>query len=179
MTKRSLASDLRADLVRWQDQSQVLDPSEFSLSKALKILYRYRAPRVMVLLRLGQAAQRNNLRGLPSFFAKRIMKKYGCELPMSPHAIGPGFYMPHPVGVVLAPARLGENVSVIHGITIGMGADRKFPVIEDEVFLGAGCRIIGGITVGRGAKVGANAVVVKDVPPGASVGGVPARILGS
>ena len=63
--------------------------------------------------------------------------------------------------------------------TIGMGADRRFPVIEDEVFLGAGARVIGGITVGRGAKVGANAVVVKDVPPGASVGGVPARILGS
>jgi serine O-acetyltransferase len=69
---------------------------------------------------------------------------------------------------------MGTNCSVIAAVTIGMRNEHAFPVIGDHVFLGAGCRVLGGITVGSGSKIGANAVVVRDVPSQASVGGVPA-----
>ena len=107
------------------------------------------------------------------------MKRHGCEILVGSDTIGPGLYIPHPVGVVLSPLALGRNCSVIHAVTVGMGPDGRFPTIGDDVFIGAGARIIGDITLGDGCKVGANAVVVKDVAPGTSVGGVPARELGS
>lgn len=179
MSKRSFFSDVRMDLVRWQDQSQILDPSAFSAAAALRTLFRFRAARMMVPLRLGQAAKRRGIKGVPSYVQKRIMKRHGCEILVGSDTIGPGLYIPHPVGVVLSPAELGRNVSVIHAVTVGMGPDGRFPRIGDEVFIGAGARIIGDIELGDGAKIGANAVVVKDVPPGTSVGGVPAREIGS
>lgn len=178
MTKRSFFSDLRMDLVRWHDQSQILDPSVLSFRRVLSILLTFRASRMMVLLRFAQAAKRRGVRGVPSLCQKRIFKRYGCEVLVGDN-IGPGLYIPHPVGVVLSPHVIGANCSVIHAVTVGMGADHKFPRIGDEVFIGAGARIIGDIDVGDGAKIGANAVVVKDVAPGTSVGGVPAREIGS
>lgn len=178
MPKRSFFSDLRMDLVRWQDQSQILDPSALRFRDALRILFTFRASRMMVLLRFAQATKRRGVRGVPSFCQKRIFKRYGCEVLVGDN-IGPGLYVPHPVGVVLSPLAIGPNCSVIHAVTVGMGADRKFPRIGEEVFIGAGARIIGDIEVGDRAKIGANAVVVKDVAPGSSVGGVPAREIGS
>ncbi|WP_437951065.1 DapH/DapD/GlmU-related protein [Sorangium sp. So ce296] len=83
------------------------------------------------------------------------------------------------MGVVIhAQARIGRNVIIAQQVTIGgRQGQTGVPVIEDDVYLGAGAKILGPIRIGRGAVVGANAVVVKDVPAGATVGGVPARIL--
>ena len=72
--------------------------------------------------------------------------------------------------------RIGSNVTLVHGITIGMRNVRGFPTIADDVFIGAGARVLGEIRVGEGAKIGANAVVLTDVPAGATAVGVPAEI---
>jgi serine O-acetyltransferase len=83
------------------------------------------------------------------------------------------------IGVVVhARARIGRNVTISQGVTIG-GRNRSMdvPVIEDDVFLAPGSKILGPITVGTGSVVGANAVVVHDVPPRSIVAGVPARVL--
>ncbi len=90
---------------------------------------------------------------------------------------GPGFVLIHSQGVVINGAvRAGSHVYIEHQVTIG--AEKGLtPVIGDRVFIGAGAKIVGPVTIGDGARVGANAVVVKDVPAGATVGGVPARIL--
>ena len=72
--------------------------------------------------------------------------------------------------------RGGSRVYVEHQVTIGAEKDQS-PVLGDRVFLGAGAKIVGPVTIGSDVRVGANAVVVRDVPPGVTVGGVPARIL--
>ncbi len=85
------------------------------------------------------------------------------------------------VGVALHPeCRIGRNVRIGLQVTIG-GRSRRagVPRIEDDCIIGAGARILGPIRVGRGSAIGANAVVLEDVPPGCAVAGVPARIVRS
>ncbi|WP_428827771.1 serine O-acetyltransferase [Azonexus sp. IMCC34842] len=76
-------------------------------------------------------------------------------------------------------AVIGNNVLVGAHVTIGgRGEFHDVPVIEDDVMIGTGAKILGPVRIGRGARIGANAVVVKDVPPGATATGIPARVLG-
>ena len=94
----------------------------------------------------------------------------GIELPPSTH-VGAGLRLRHGVGVVVNPGTvLGERVLLRHGVTLGnrRGA-HDCPVIEDDVEIGAGAVIIGAVRVGRGARIGPNAVVVKDIAPGSVV----------
>src|ERR1043165_7948711 len=90
---------------------------------------------------------------------------------------GPGFVLVHADGVVINRlVRGGSNVYLEHQVTIG--ADRgTWPVLGHDIFVGAGARILGPVTVGDGARIGANAVVVKDVPAYATVVGVPAKVV--
>ncbi|PVE96749.1 serine acetyltransferase [Microbacterium sp. TPD7012] len=94
----------------------------------------------------------------------------GIELPVSTE-VGPGLRLRHGVGVVVNPAsRIGANVMIRQGVTLG---NRKLPndcpTIEDGVEIGVGAVVIGAVTVGAGARIGPNAVVFRDVPPGAVV----------
>lgn len=94
----------------------------------------------------------------------------GIELPVST-PVGPGLRLRHGVGIVVNPAStIGANVMIRQGVTLG---NRKTatdcPTIEDDVEIGVGAVIIGAVTIGRGARIGPNAVVFRDVPPGAVV----------
>lgn len=95
--------------------------------------------------------------------------------------IGRRLSIEHHGGIVIhGAATLGDDVLIRHGVTVGnAGAADPFgaPHIGNRVEIGAGAKILGRITIGDDARVGANAVVIKDVPAGAVVGGVPARIL--
>lgn len=80
--------------------------------------------------------------------------------------------------VIHARAVIGDQVVIGPNVTIGGRSGlRDVPIIEDDVFIGAGARILGPVRVGRGAVIGANAVVIKDVPENAVVAGIPAKIL--
>jgi len=93
--------------------------------------------------------------------------------------IGPGFAIVHSVGIVInSSVRAGKNLVIYHGVTIGADKHRS-PSLGDNVFIGAGAKIIGGIRIGSDVKIGANSVVTKDVPDGATVIGIPARIVRS
>lgn len=92
---------------------------------------------------------------------------------------GPGFVILHPTGVVInSKVHGGQRVAIQSDVVMGDEKGQS-PVLGDDIFVGAGARIVGPVKVGSEAKVGANAVVVKDVPPSTTVVGIPARPLGS
>jgi serine O-acetyltransferase len=132
--------------------------------------------RATVLYRMSHALHRARMPLLPGMVARLNLTLHGLDIPASV-SIGPGLYIPHPVGTVVTAKRIGANLTLISGITIGMRNERAFPRIGDNVFIGAGARILGGITIGDNVQIGANAVVLKDVPSGATAVGVPARII--
>ena len=74
--------------------------------------------------------------------------------------------------------RIGSGITLVSGVTIGMRNEQSFPVIGDNVYIGAGARVLGRIKVGSNVSIGANAVVLDDVPDHSVAVGVPARDLG-
>ena len=95
--------------------------------------------------------------------------------------IGPGFFIDHGMGVVIGEtAEIGADVTLYHGVTLGgtsLAKDKRHPTLEDRVVVGAGAKILGAITVGADSRIGANAVVVKSVPPNSVVVGVPGQVV--
>lgn len=116
------------------------------------------------------------------FFARFIsqLSRFFTGIEIHPGAtIGRGLFIDHGMGVVIGEtAEIGENVLLYHGVTLGgTGKDigKRHPTIEDNVVVGAGAKVLGPITIGAGAKIGANSVVVKDVPKGATAVGRAAK----
>lgn len=138
---------------------------------------------IMVLVRVAQEARR---RGGP--IGKIVIGVYkvlttwilGVEIPPETQ-IGSRCQLLHPVAIVInGEARIGTGVTIRNSVTIGNVVDSNgipsaSPVICDDVELGAGCLVLGPIVIGARARVGAGSVVVKDVAPGATVVGNPAR----
>ena len=95
--------------------------------------------------------------------------------------IGRRFFIDHGMGVVIGEtAVVGDDVTLYHGVTLGgtsWNEGRRHPTLENGVVIGAGAKVLGPITVGAHSKVGSNAVVVKNVPPGTTAVGNPARII--
>lgn len=165
----------KEDAARWVVPERRSDPDALTIRTIARLLHLHIPLRAMAWLRFGTWAQQAGIRGVPGFVQRRLIVRYGLEL--SPKAdIGGGLYIAHPTGCTLSAERIGSNVTVIGPVTVGYRVGRRWPRIDDEAYLGAGARILGDLTVGRGAKVGANAVVLIDVPPGATAIGVPATI---
>jgi len=130
----------------------------------------------MIAYRLMQWSQRHRLFPLAMFFNKLNAVFGRCVIGRNA-VFGPGFVLIHSDGVVInSSVTGGKNIKLEHQVTIG-AENNESPTLEDDVFVGAGARIIGSLKVGSGARIGANAVVHRDVPAGATAVGVPARII--
>lgn len=99
----------------------------------------------------------------------------GADIPLNTQ-IGGGLLLPHPNGVVVHPeAQIGPNCLLFQQVTLGTGPRDGLPKLGAHVDVGPGAKILGGVTIGDGAVIGANAVVIEDVPANAVAVGIPAR----
>lgn len=149
------------------------------------LLWRYFRGAAGVKLAISLKVSRWLVENNFSFFAKMLHRhlevKFGVYI--SPFAkIGENIRFPHPVSIVIgAGVVVGKNCTIYQGVTLGgarIGEASKgaYPTLEDEVVVYSGAQILGGIRVGSGSQIGANAVVISDIPAGAVAVGVPARL---
>ena len=166
----------RQDAQRWVVPGDIAPRSAITATSMLRLLYRHVALRATLWFRIGSWCHERGLPGLPSMIQRHLYHAYGLDIVIGSEIAG-GFYVAHPVGTVIAVDRIGRNCSIIASVTLGLRNDRAFPNLGDDVFIGAGARILGGVRIGDGARIGANAVVISDVPAGATAVGVPARMM--
>ncbi|MBN9212184.1 MAG: hypothetical protein BGO45_03655 [Microbacterium sp. 71-36] len=161
-----LAADLLAyNVSRWRIDSPWRHP----------VLHYQRLLRRTEFLATRRGAAARIARFWARFRLQSVGVRTGITLP--PGVAGPGVTIAHYGTVVVnTRARIGKFTRLHPGVTIGI-ADGKVPVIGDFVYLGPNVVVYGGVTVGDGAVVGANSVVNKDVPPGVTVVGSPARVV--
>jgi serine O-acetyltransferase len=106
--------------------------------------------------------------------------RFGITLPVE-CAVGPGFYIGHFGGIVIhQEVQIGRDCNLSQGVTVGLASRGKYfgcPTIGDRVYIGPGAKIFGKIVIGDDVAIGANAVVTRDVPAGAVVVGMPAKVI--
>jgi serine O-acetyltransferase len=143
-----------------------------------EVLTSYAGLHALWLHRVAHALWTRHLR-LPARWLSQFAR-FLTGIEIHPGAqIGPRFFIDHGMGVVIGEtAEIGANVTIYHGVTLGgvsLEKGKRHPTLEDGVVVGAGAKVLGAIRVGRNARIGANAVVVKDVEPNMVVVGVPGR----
>ena len=146
----------------------------------LEIVLIYPGVHAVLCYRVANRLWRHKLRFLArslSWFARFV-----SNVDIHPGAtIGRRFFVDHGAGVVIGEtAEIGDDVTMYHGVTLGgtsWSPGKRHPTVQDGVLIGAGAKILGPITVGYGARVGANSVVIEDVPPEMTVVGIPGKIV--
>lgn len=146
-----------------------------------EVLTTYPGLHAILAQRLAHALWRRGWRysaRLLSFLARMV-----TNVDIHPGArLGRRFFIDHGAGVVIGEtAEIGDDVTLYHGVTLGgttWNKGKRHPTLGSGVVVGAGAKILGAITVHDNARIGANSVVVKDVPPGRTVVGIPGRLVG-
>jgi serine O-acetyltransferase len=154
------------------------DPAARSVFELLTV---YPGVHALAFHRLSQRLWSWRLRWLARLLAQVARWLTGIEI--HPGAkIGRRFFIDHGMGVVIGEtAEIGDDCTLYHGVTLGgttWRKEKRHPTLGNNVVVGAGAKILGPITVGDNARVGSNSVVVKDVPAGATVVGIPGRVIG-
>ena len=168
---------LQADLERQDFYAQTPQASKSLARVLLKSFSPRFAP--VVLFRLSHHFYLLKLSPLAKFFSMLNFLLFGLEIAMRSE-IGPGLYLPHTVGTVLSAERIGARATIFQNVTLGAKevdfgfTAEKRPVLGDDVLVGAGAKVLGGVRLGQRVKIGANAVVLKDVPDDSIAVGVPA-----
>jgi serine O-acetyltransferase len=170
-TLARVARELRHDLTAAQDR----DPAARSLGR-VEILLTYGGVQALLTHRVAHALHEVGLPLVPYAIANTSKMVTGVEI--HPAAkIGDSLFIDHGSGVVIGEtAEIGSNVTLYQGVTLGgtgFARGKRHPTVEDDVVVGSGAKLLGPIQVGRGAKVGANSVIIHDVPANSTVVGNP------
>jgi len=147
---------------------------------SLEVLTAYPGIHAIWAHRINHWLWRHGLRWLARVLSHLARWLTGIEI--HPGAsIGRRFFIDHGMGVVIGEtAEIGDDCTLYHGVTLGGTSwepGKRHPTLKDNVVVGAGAKILGPITIGAGARVGSNSVVVKDVPAGATVVGIPGHVV--
>lgn len=146
----------------------------------LDILFNYPGFHAVLLHRISHRLWKARL-----FFLARFLSHFGrlltgIEIHPGVRA-GKGLFIDHGMGVVIGETtEIGENVTLYQGVTLGgvsLKKEKRHPTLRDHVVVGAGAKILGPFEVGENSRIGANSVVVKEVPPNSTVVGIPGRII--
>ena len=146
-----------------------------------EILTTYPGTHALLVHRLSHWLWHKNLKWLARAFS--YVGRWFTGIEIHPGAtIGRRFFIDHGTGVVIGgTAEIGDDVTLYHGVTLGgttWNKGKRHPTLRNNVVVGAGAQILGPIVIGENARVGSNAVVVKEVPAGATMVGIPARQVG-
>ncbi|MCP9447267.1 MAG: serine O-acetyltransferase [Nitrospira sp.] len=164
-----------------QDLQAVFDRDPAATSR-WEVVLTYAGFHALLAYRIAHWLQVHGVPFLPRFISQVARWLTGIEIHPSAK-IGTGFFIDHGMGVVIGEtAEIGDSVTLFQGVTLGgTGKERgkRHPTIGNHVVIGAGAKILGAIKVGDNVKIGANSVVLKNVPANSTVIGVPARIIKS
>jgi serine O-acetyltransferase len=168
---KRVVSEVRADVAAARDR----DPAAQGVSTT-EILTSWAGVQALLAHRAAHAMHEAGVPWVPRAVAYVTRAVTGVEIHPAAE-IGRGFFIDHGSGVVIGEtARIGDCVTLYQGVTLGgtgFQRGKRHPTLGDNVTVGSGAKLLGPIAVGDGAKVGANTVVVEDVPPGATVVGNP------
>ncbi len=153
------------------------DPAAGSRAEVLLL---YPGLRALFLHRIAHRLYRRGLKLPARWLSQRTRRKTGIEI--HPGAkLGRRIVIDHGAGIVIGEtAEVGDDCLIYHGVTLGgtgKGSGKRHPTVGKGVLLSAGAKVLGPVYIGDGARIGANAVVLTDVPAHATAAGIPARIL--
>jgi len=173
MGRRGLFKTLRQDIKSVYDR----DPAARS---TLEIIFCYPGLHAIWVHRLSHWLWVHRFKFVARVISQVTRSLTGIEI--HPGArIGHRFFIDHGMGVVIGEtAEVGDCVTLYHGVTLGgttLSKGKRHPTLENNVVVGAGAKVLGAITIGENSRIGANAVVVKSVPPDSVVVGVPGEVV--
>jgi serine O-acetyltransferase len=166
-----VAKEVRRDVVAARER----DPSATGVPK-LEILATWPGIHALLAYRIAHALYLAGVPVLPRLMLLITRSVTGIEIHPAAR-IGHGLFIDHGAGVVIGEtADIGDNVTLYQGVTLGgtgFATGKRHPTVQDNVTIGSGAKLLGPITIGHGAKIGANSVVITDVPPNSTVVGNP------
>jgi serine O-acetyltransferase len=166
-----VAKEVRRDVLAARDR----DPAARGVSP-VEILATWPGIHALLAYRVAHALQLAGVPIVPRLIAMLTRTLTGIEIHPSAR-IGRGLFIDHGTGVVIGEtADIGNDVTLYQGVTLGgtgFATGKRHPTVQDNVTIGSGAKLLGPITIGHGAKIGANSVVITDVPPNSTVVGNP------
>ncbi len=165
---------------RWKEDIQSVFERDPAARNAFEVVTTYPGVHAVIFHRLSHGLWNLGLKWLARIISNLARLLTGIEI--HPGAvIGRRFFIDHGMGVVIGEtAVIGDDCTLYHGVTLGGTSwekGKRHPTLHNDVVVGAGAKVLGPIEVGEGARIGSNAVVVKDVPEGATVVGVPGKLI--
>jgi serine O-acetyltransferase len=175
MALSSFIGEVRRDLAA----ASARDPAAKGV-RPLEILVAWPGVHALLAHRIAHALRNRRVPLIPRVIAYVSRSLTGIEIHPCAN-IGDGLFIDHGMGVVIGEtAEVGDNVTMYQGVTLGgtgFATGKRHPTVGDNVTVGSGAKLLGPIEVGHGAKVGANSVVITDVPPNSTVVGNPGHVV--